>query len=81
MIYWADKGFTVGFDTKLHKNVTRDWRPALFYLFFFFLHPTVALNVSMPSGAVRINTPLLKMPILIGKYLLTGALGRHAHNF
>lgn len=44
-------------------------------------HPTVALNVSMPSGAARIKTLLLKMPILIGKYLLAGALSGYAHDF
>lgn len=72
MIYWADKGFTVRFDIKLHRtsHTTGDR---------LLLHPTVALNVSMPSGAARIKTPLLKMPILIGKYLLAGALGGHTH--
>lgn len=44
-------------------------------------HPTVALNVSLPSGAVRIKALLLKMPILIGKYLLAGALGGDTHDF
>lgn len=63
IIYCADKGFTQSFETKLH-GTSRSTRIRLLF------HPTVAFNVSMPSGAARIKTLLFKMPILIGKYLL-----------
>ena len=48
IIYWADKGFTVRSDIKLHRPSHATGDRLLF-------HPTVALNVSMPSGAARIK--------------------------
>lgn len=76
MILQADKGFTGSFDSKLQRASTAQAGDGLRF------HPTVALYVSKPPGAAggEIGS-LLKMPILIGKYLLTGALGRHAHDF
>lgn len=76
MIYWADKGFSVRFDRELHR--TRTSHAAEGRLLFPSDSGVKCLN-AIWSGENNIS-PFLKMPILIGKYLLTGSSRRaHAH--
>lgn len=72
-------GLITGLPSALIESFTEHHTQAGDWLLF---HLTVALNVSKPSGAAGgEKCCLLKMPILIGKYLLAGALGRHTHDF